>query len=178
MDPKIQQRIRRIQRAEQQCSDLIGALLLLSRNERGHGSSNVAKVAEQLLDSHRAQLGGKRIELILEDKQDLTVNAPESALSVALGNLIGNAVKYTFEGRVTVRVLEKAVEIQDTGPGLSEQDAAKLFQRGYRGTHAGHSQGGGIGLSIVSRLCDLYGWKVSVQPGDSCGVIATLRFFK
>ncbi len=69
MDPKIQQRIRRIQRAEQQCSDLIGALLLLSRNERGHGSSNVAKVAEQLLDSHRAQLGGKRIELILEDKQ-------------------------------------------------------------------------------------------------------------
>ncbi|MBS9444882.1 sensor histidine kinase [Xylella fastidiosa] len=178
MDPKIQQRIRRIQRAEQQCSDLIGALLLLSRNERGHGSSNVAKVAEQLLDSHRAQLGGKRIELILEDKQDLTVNAPESALSVALGNLIGNAVKYTFEGRVTVRVLEKVVEIQDTGPGLSEQDAAKLFQRGYRGTHAGHSQGGGIGLSIVSRLCDLYGWKVSVQPGDSCGVIATLRFFK
>lgn len=178
MDPKIQQRIRRIQRAEQQCSDLIGALLLLSRNERGHGSSNVAKVAEQLLDSHRAQLGGKRIELILEDKHDLTVNAPESALSVALGNLIGNAVKYTLEGRVTVRVLEKAVEIQDTGPGLSEQDAAKLFQRGYRGTHAGHSQGGGIGLSIVSRLCDLYGWKVSVQPGDSCGVIATLRFFK
>ncbi|HHW4678764.1 MAG TPA: sensor histidine kinase [Xylella sp.] len=178
LDPKIKQRIQRIQRAEQQCSDLIGALLLLSRNERGHGSSNVAKVAEQLLDSHRAQLGGKKIELILEGNRDLTVHVPESALSVALGNLIGNAVKYTAEGQVAVRVLEKAVEIKDTGPGLSEQDATKLFQRGYRGSHAGHSQGGGIGLSIVSRLCDLYDWKVSVRPGDTCGVIAMLRFLK
>ena len=46
----------------------------------------------------------------------------------------------------------------------------------YRGTHAGHSQGGGIGLSIVSRLCDLYGWQVSVRPGVERGVIATLTF--
>jgi len=64
----------------------------------------------------------------------------------------------------------------DSGPGLSEEDAAKLFQRGYRGTHAGHSQGGGIGLSIVSRLCDLYGWQVNVRPGAGRGVIATLTF--
>ena len=46
---------------------------------------------------------------------------------------------------------------------------------GYRGTHAGHSQGGGIGLSIVSRLCALYGWEVAVRPGEHKGVIATLR---
>lgn len=176
LDDKVLQRLRRIQRAEQQCSDLIGALLLLSRNERGHGSSNVARVAEQLIESHRAQLGGKQLELLLEGQRDLVIDAPESALSVALGNLIGNAVKYTQEGNVRVRVLKNAVEVIDSGPGLSEEDAAKLFQRGYRGTHAGHSQGGGIGLSIVSRLCDLYGWSVSVRPGLERGVIATLAF--
>ncbi|WP_066097503.1 sensor histidine kinase [Xanthomonas massiliensis] len=176
LDPKILQRLQRIQRAEQQCSDLIGALLLLSRNERGPGSSNVARVAEQLLESHRAQLGGKKLELRLEGNHALVIQAPESALSVALGNLIGNAVKYTQEGGVTVTVLDDAVQVADTGPGLSEEDAAKLFQRGYRGTHAGQSQGGGIGLSIVSRLCDLYGWRVSVRPGAERGVVATLRF--
>lgn len=176
LDEKVLQRLQRIQRAEQQCSDLIGSLLLLSRNERGQGCSNVARVGEQLLESHRAQLGGKPLELKLEGNRELVVDAPESALSVALGNLVGNAVKYSQEGQVLIRVLDNAVEVVDSGPGLSEKDAASLFQRGYRGTHAGHSQGGGIGLSIVSRLCALYGWQVRIRPGERRGVIATLTF--
>jgi signal transduction histidine kinase len=178
LDDRTRTRLQRIQRAEQQCTDLISALLLLSRNERGHGATDVAKVAEQLLDAHRAQLGGKPIQLLLEGPRGLVVDAPESAVSVALGNLIGNAVKYTTEGEVLVRVHPKAVEVVDSGPGLSAEDAAKLFERGYRGTHAGHSQGGGIGLSIVRRLCELYGWDVRVLPGSQKGVVAILTFGK
>ena len=176
LEDKVRQRLLRIQRAELQCTDLIGSLLLLSRNERGQGNTQVAKVAEQLLEAHRAQLGSKPLALRLEGESGLFVDAPESALSVALGNLIGNAVKYTLEGEVVVRLLADGVEVVDSGPGLSAEDAAQLFERGYRGTHAGHSQGGGIGLSIVSRLCDLYGWQVSVRPGEARGVIASIRF--
>ncbi len=179
MDERTRARLLRIQRAEQQCSDLIGSLLLLSRNERGQGHSDVGQVAEQLLESHRAQLGGKLLELRLEGSDPpLQIEAPEAALSVALGNLIGNAVKYTPSGEVLVRVVQDAVQVIDTGPGLSSEDADGLFQRGYRGTHAGHSQGAGIGLSIVSRLCELYGWQVSVRPREDGqhGVVATLSF--
>ncbi len=176
LDERTRTRLLRIQRAEQQCSDLIGSLLLLSRNERGQGSSDVAKVVEQLFDSHRAQLGGKPLELRVEGEPGLVIEAPEAALSVALGNLIGNAVKYTPQGEVVVRLLPDRVEVIDTGPGLSDEDAARLFQRGYRGTHAGYSQGAGIGLSIVSRLCGLYHWQIGVRPGESCGVVATLHF--
>jgi len=95
---------------------------------------------------------------------------------VALGNLIGNAVKYTREGAVVVRVREGAVDVIDSGPGLSATDAERLFERGYRGTHAMHSHGGGIGLSIVRRLCQLYAWDVRIVPAPGRGVIASLTF--
>ena len=176
LDDKIRQRLQRIARAEAQCSDLIGSLLLLSRNERGQGCANVAKVAEQLLEAHRAQLGGKPLQLRLEGDTGQFVDAPEAALSVALGNLIGNAVKYTRQGEVVVHIGQGHVSVRDTGPGLSSEDAARLFQRGYRGTHSGSSHGGGIGLSIVSRLCALYGWQVEVKPGEQVGAVATLSF--
>jgi signal transduction histidine kinase len=176
LDERMQARLRRIQRAEQQCTDLISALLLLSRNERGHGVCDVGKVAEQLLEIHRAQLGGKPLVLRMEGQGGLVVDAPEAAVAVALGNLIGNAVKYTHEGEVIVRMHPDAVEVIDSGPGLTEEEAARLFERGYRGTHAEHSQGAGIGLSIVRRLCALYDWDVVVVPGKERGVVATLRF--
>lgn len=176
LDEKTRIRLARIQRAEQQCTDLISALLLLSRNERGHGATDIARLSEQLLEAHRAQLAGKPLELRVEGERGLIVDAPEAAVAVALGNLIGNAVKYTTQGEVIVRLHPTSVEVIDSGPGLSAEDAAKLFERGYRGTHAGHSQGGGIGLSIVRRLCALYGWDVRVKPGEVKGVVATLRF--
>jgi signal transduction histidine kinase len=176
LEDKTRNRLLRIQRAEQQCTDLISALLLLSRSERGHGATDIAKLSEQLLEAHRAQLGGKALALSVEGARGLVVDAPEAAVAVALGNLIGNAVKYTTEGEVVVRLHDHSVEVIDSGPGLSAEDAAKLFERGYRGTHAGHSQGGGIGLSIVRRLCELYGWDVRVKPGEVKGVVATLTF--
>lgn len=175
-DERTRSRLLRIQRAEQQCTDLISALLLLSRNERALGQCDVARVAQQLLDGHRAQLGGKPLQLRLEGRPGLIIDAPESAVAVALGNLIGNAVKYTQSGEVIVRLGRDCVEVVDSGPGLSAEDAARLYERGYRGTHAGHSQGGGIGLSIVRRLCALYGWDVQVRPGARRGVEAALRF--
>jgi signal transduction histidine kinase len=176
LDDKARARLQRIQRAEQQCTDLISALLLLSRNERGHGAADVARIAEQLLDVHRAQLGGKQLDLQIEGERGLVVDAPEAAVAVALGNLIGNAVKYTAHGEVVVKLLPDAVEVIDSGPGLTPEDSARLFERGYRGTHAEHSQGGGIGLSIVRRLCALYGWDVLVVPGPEQGVVARLTF--
>lgn len=177
MDDKTRARLQRVQRAEQQCTDLISALLLLSRNERGHGAADVGRLAEQLLDAHRTQLGGKPLTLRMDGAVgQVVVDAPDAAVTVALSNLIGNAVKYTQQGEVVVRLGDNAVDVIDSGPGLSAEDAARLFERGYRGSHAEHTQGGGIGLSIVRRLCALYGWRVRVVPGQERGVIATLTF--
>ena len=170
LDERMQARLRRIQRAEQQCTDLISALLLLSRNERGHGATDVSKVAEQLLDMHRAQLGGKPLVLRMEG-----AGRPDRRCAGSRGR--GRARQpHRQRGEVhagrrghrahAARCASKSI---DSGPGLSAEEAARLFERGYRGTHAEHSQGAGIGLSIVRRLCALYGWDVRVGAGRRAG---------
>ena len=173
---KTRQRLARIERAALQCTDLTTALLMLSRNERGSGNTSVYKLCLTLAEANRAQLGSRPMEIIVEGREDVYVNAPEAVLSVALGNLLGNACKYTSEGEVRVIIQADRVHIQDTGHGLSAEDAARLFERGYRGSSAGGTSGGGIGLSIVRRLCDLYGWTVSIAPRPEQGAIATLVF--
>jgi signal transduction histidine kinase len=173
---KTRQRLARIERAAVQCTDLTTALLLLSRNERGSGNTDLFKLCQGLAEANRAQLAGRPIEIRVEGSQEVIVNAPEAVLAVALGNLLGNACKYTSEGEVRVVVENDRVRIEDTGHGLSVEDAARLFERGYRGSSAGGTAGGGIGLSIVRRLCELYGWTVSIAPRPERGAVATLVF--
>jgi Signal transduction histidine kinase len=94
LDDKVRQRLQRIARAEAQCSDLIGSLLLLSRNERGQGrpmsprspSSCLTPTAPSSAASPAAASGGR---------YRAGGGRARGGVSVALGNLIGNAVKYT-----------------------------------------------------------------------------------
>jgi signal transduction histidine kinase len=177
---KLRERLKRIERASRQATELIEALLLLSRAERRGPTrgetTEVAKVATDVIESQRPQVRDKPIEIELVEKQVVTVNAPASVLSVALTNLIGNAIKYTLEGRVTVKVENGRIDVIDTGPGIKPEDAERLFQRGVRGEGAGGS-GAGLGLAIVRRLCELYGWDVSIRPrADTNGAIASIVF--
>ncbi len=177
VNDKMRQRLQRIDRAAQQSTHLITALLMLSRNERGTGNTNLLHLANQLLESNRAQLAGKPVQLRAEGDASASVDVPEAILSVAIGNLIGNACKYTAEGDVLVKVAHDCVQVIDSGPGISVEDAAHLFERGFRGTSAAGTKGAGIGLSIVGRLCELYGWKVSIAPRqDARGAVASLSF--
>ena len=180
LSDKLSERLKRIERASRQATELIEALLLLSRAERRGPTrgetTEVGKVAADVIESQRPQLRGKPLTIELEVAAPVSVNAPASVLSVALTNLIGNAIKYTLEGSVRIVVGEGRVDVIDTGPGIKPEDAERLFQRGVRGEGVGGS-GAGLGLAIVRRLCELYGWDVSMRPRtDTNGAIATIVF--
>ncbi|HUW52247.1 MAG TPA: HAMP domain-containing sensor histidine kinase [Rhodanobacter sp.] len=180
LSDKLSERLKRIERASRQATELIEALLLLSRAERRGPTrgetTEVGKVAADVIESQRPQLRGKPLTIELEVAAPVSVNAPASVLSVALTNLIGNAIKYTLEGSVRIAVGEGRVDVIDTGPGIKPEDAERLFQRGVRGEGVGGS-GAGLGLAIVRRLCELYGWDVSMRPRtDTNGAIATIVF--
>src|SRR5690606_18896489 len=175
---KPRERLYRIERAVRQSTELIDALLLLSRRERqaptDGETTDVAKVVEQVVDTQRPHVANKPVAVRVEVEQPLEAAAPSSVVSVALGNLIGNAFKYTQSGEVIVTVGHGRVTVEDTGPGIKPEDAEKLFERGVRGTSVG--KGGGLGLAIVRRLCELDGWKVSRAPRPQGGGTATLEF--
>jgi signal transduction histidine kinase len=175
---KARDRIRRIDRAARQSAELIEALLILSRAERGQATAqpiDVGNLVDLVVDTHRPQLGSKPIQVEVDKQAALQIAAPTSVLAVALGNLIGNAFKYTQQGRVTIRVEADRVVVEDTGPGFEADEAGRLFERGYRATGA-TGKGAGLGLAIVKRLCELYRWRVALAPRDGGGAVATLEF--
>ena len=178
LSDKLRERLRRIERAVRQSTELTDALLLLSRRERqaptDGEATDVARVVEQVVDVQRPHLGNKAVQVRVEIEEPLATAAPSSVVSVAIGNLVGNAFKYTQHGEVVVTVGHGRVAVEDTGPGIDAGDAEKLFERGVRGTSAG--KGAGLGLAIVRRLCELYGWRVSLAPRPQGGAVATLEF--
>jgi len=179
---KVRERLKRIERASRQSTELTNALLLLSRSERSAPTdgetTDVAQVVEQVIDVYRSQIGRKPIEVKLVVEQPVEVVAPSSVVAVALGNLVGNAFKYTQAGDVviTVGAARGTVTVEDSGPGIKPEDAEKLFERGVRGESATGTSGAGLGLAIVIRLCQLYDWRVTLAPRPQGGAVATLDF--
>src|SRR5450432_2691104 len=139
---KVRERLKRIERASRQSAELTNALLLLSRSERSAPvdgeTTDVAKVVEQVIDVYRSHLGRKAVDVKLTIARPIEVVAPSSVVALALGNLIGNAFKYTPHGEVHISIGAEPgkVTVEDSGPGIKAEDAEKLFERGIRGEGA------------------------------------------
>ncbi|MGY6630985.1 MAG: sensor histidine kinase [Wenzhouxiangella sp.] len=174
-------RLLRIARAARQSTDTTTALLHLVRDERpGHGdlpAQSVQRLAEQVIEQYQPLIGERALDLRLECQNDISVIAPEAVISVTLGNLIGNAIRYTNEGEVCVRIQTGRVEILDTGPGIAEEELPQVFDRHFRGRQTSGTKGSGLGLSIVKRLCDLYGWRIDFANRPEGGLKVSLLFF-
>jgi signal transduction histidine kinase len=175
--PKLEERIGRIRRAALQGSQLIEALLLISRNEVARppesSPTSLSSVVGEVVENCRSMIQRKPVTLNVVTQAEANIAAPESVVAVVLSNLIGNACRYTQKGSVEVTIAGNELRVADTGMGLSDAPEA-LFERGFRGDHA-PGIGGGLGLSIVKRVCDLYGWEVRLEQRPSGGSLATLR---
>jgi len=177
---KVRTRLLRIARAARQSSDTTNALLHLVRAERGVNedsrSQDVYAVVKDLITHYQPLIGNKPVHLTARQLNKVSVIAPESVIAVTIGNLIGNAVRYTHEGSIDVIVGDGIVEVLDTGPGVPDKEIASLFQRHYRGNKV-VGKGSGLGLAIVQRLCDLYHWRIEISNRPSGGLRAAIRYY-
>ena len=106
-----------------------------------------------------------------------TVRGDAERLSRAVTNVLGNAVKWSPEGRaVEVSVAQGSVVVRDHGPGIDEADLPLVFERFYRSPAARGTAGSGLGLAIVRHVVDAHGGSVEATNAPGGGAVFTLRF--
>lgn len=180
LDKKVRTRLLRIARAARQSADITTALLHLVRAEQGidqdSNAHNVGRIVSEVVHLYEPLVGNKNLVLRVQEEDRVSVIAPESVVAVTIGNLVGNAMRYTTEGEVLVRIGSGRVWVEDTGPGIPEEDLERVFERHYRGQNIA-GKGAGLGLAIVKRLCELYGWSIQFSNRETGGLRAELRFF-
>ena len=173
-----------ITRETERMSLLVDDLLLLARLDEGRPLEqkpvDLAVVVGEAVDAARVVEPGRPIELAVEPA---TVTGDEGPLRQVVDNLLANARTHTPTGTpVSVelrRVDEHAVlTVADHGPGLTEEQAARVFERFYRAddSRARASGGAGLGLSIVSAVTEAHGGTAEARPtaGGGATFVITL----
>jgi len=165
-----------IERSGRRLLNLIGDILDVSRIEANKVKIEAAafrldRFIEETVDVIRLQAYGRSLDFFLEIGEGLpaAVSGDEKRLSQVLLNLLNNAVKYTPKGRVKLAVLKYGAKvrfsIEDTGIGISPEDAERIFapfEQVDRRTHPGE-EGTGLGLSIVQNLLKLMGSEIRLE---------------
>jgi len=178
LDEKQQERLSRIRRAAEGMIDLTSALLIMAREETSEGlieqECDVCDVVSDIVDTHRYLISAKtNIEINCHSRIRLEVE--RTLLGIVIANLIRNAFAYTESGTVSISVADDCLTVTDTGPGIREEEIGKVFQRHFKGST---STGAGIGLSLVKRICDRYGWETVIDSTEGHGTTAQLFFSK
>ena len=117
----------------------------------------------------------KKIKLNIVS-QNISVISDNGLLKRIMNNLTSNAIKYTSNGEVIVRLLQHdnriKISVEDTGIGISEQEKYLIYNEFYRSTKVSdNDQGFGLGLAIVKRLCLLLEHALHFESEEGVGTI-------
>jgi len=107
--------------------------------------------------------------VIIEENEQLEVSGHPGILSVLVANLVRNAFRYTERGSITVSLASKQLTASDTGVGIDMPLQAQIFKRHVKANTNDTNNIDGLGLAIVQRICERYGWKVSFESKKGRG---------
>lgn len=131
------------------------------------------------VDRHRIAAERAGLTLIARIEPVHVAGDPDR-LGQVIDNLVGNAVKFTGAGRITVTAGrddgDAVVTISDTGPGLVGDDTGRIFERFHRGSAADRAGGAGIGLAVAADLVAAHhGTITGANRNDGPGAVFTVR---
>jgi signal transduction histidine kinase len=166
-----------IRAAVDHAEHLIGALLILARNERGltvHEEFDLATVAEDVLDT--ADLADHRVHTTLEPA---VISGDPVLVERLVANLVDNAVRYNAASGdvwISTRTVpgSSQLSVANTGPLISSAEADSVFQPFQRLNDRTSHEGFGLGLTIVASIAAVHGGAATACPRDDGGLSITV----
>jgi two-component system sensor histidine kinase SenX3 len=180
----------RMQIETRRLAELIGDLVELSQVQsdaplRNASPVTVKNVVNEAIDAMQIPADHKKIQIHVNSETDdeIAIFGDEGQLVTALRNLLMNAINYSPNNtHVTVKFEQRGdfaeVSVTDQGPGISDEDQNRIFERFYRVDPARSRETGGtgLGLSIVKHVCANHGGEVSVKSTLGQGSTFKLKF--
>lgn len=173
-----QRSVQRIRRAARDMESLIQAFLILAREgDVGLPAEDFVlnDILREEVDKAQDLIAGKPVTLELIERCRLQLHAPAQAFAVLISNVIRNACLYTEQGSIRVVVEGAGVRVTDSGIGMSADELARLSTPFFRAQRSG-SDGHGIGLNIVRRLTERFGWSIAFESELNTGTTVQLGF--
>jgi signal transduction histidine kinase len=177
--PELSAPAERIYRAAQEASECINVLLMLARAPALTETVPVslALIARNEITHQMPLLASKPVTIRFDGGTDFDVAAQPQLCAAAVGNLIRNACQYTDSGSISVRLGERAVIVEDTGPGLPAAVRATLESRvNVNAMPSTGSAGTGLGLALVKRVCDYLGASLVFREHEGGGSVFIIQF--
>jgi len=165
-DSNIQSSLVSIENAALSMEQTVYTLLNIARSENVKAKTehaNLLPIVEEAVISFSHLLDGKDVEVIVSEKLNDKRLIQKECFKILVDNLVSNAFQYTTSGKVEITLEADTFIVSDTGPGISQNIQEK------------HTFGYGFGLSIVRRLCDAMGWRLTMNEGAGTSISVCLK---
>ncbi len=172
-----------INRSEQLVSQLLSLARLEPDNQSMHLQSlNMLELLKESFQELLPLAQEKSIDIGLIKADNCEIDGTQQEIKMLINNILDNAIRYTPSGgKIDVSLINQAghvvLEIKDSGPGISENDLERVFERFYRGENQ-HISGSGLGLAIVKDIATRHAAVIKLSnnnPGLSCKVFFTRK---
>lgn len=160
-----------VMQACKRLSNLVTNILKLNKLENqeigGYEKIKLHEMLAQCVLQYESAIDDKHIELHCDFEEAEIVSSPAN-LEIVWNNLLSNAVKFTQEGgKISVSLKREgdcaAVEVSDSGCGISAENGARIFDKFYQGDTSHSFDGNGLGLALVKKVIDILGGEITVE---------------
>src|SRR6185295_7381106 len=184
--PEQRAQLELLRRNELRLQRLVNALLEFSRIESGRAratfeETDLCALTRELAGSFRSAMERAGLVFSVDCALEEPVWVDRDLWEQIVLNLLSNALKFTFEGRIELSLRaagdQVVLRVRDTGVGIRAEDLPRLFERFHRveGSRARTHEGSGIGLALVQELVKLHGGTVGVQSAQGAGTTFTVQ---